>query len=171
MELRFFAYREQQKPWPSLVAQTAKRLLTMWETRVRFLGWEEPLEKEMATHSSTLAWKIPWTEKPGGLQSMGLQRVGHDWSNLAAAAAAALTMEKAMAPRSSALAWKIPWMKEPGGLQSMGLLRVRHDWATSLFSAASSDYIICCQFSKSWSLLNQNSEEKYVTFNKLIAMV
>ena len=47
---------------------------------VQFLGQEDPLEKEMATHSSTLAWKIPWTEKPGRLQSMGLQRVGHDWA-------------------------------------------------------------------------------------------
>ena len=51
----------------------------MRETRVQFLGREDPLEKEMAIHSSTLAWKIPWTEKPDRLQSMGLQRVGHDW--------------------------------------------------------------------------------------------
>ena len=58
--------------------QRVKRLPTMWETRVRSLGGEDPLEKEMATHSSTLAWKIPWREKPGRLQSMGLQRVGHD---------------------------------------------------------------------------------------------
>jgi len=50
----------------------------MQETWVQFLGWEDTLEKEMATHSSTLAWKIPWTEEPGGLQSMGSQRVGHD---------------------------------------------------------------------------------------------
>ena len=62
----------------SLVAQMVKRLLTMWETWVRSLGQEDPLEKEMATHSSILAWKISWTEEPGGLQSMGLQRVGHD---------------------------------------------------------------------------------------------
>ena len=61
-----------------LVAQTLKRLPTMCETRVQSLGWEDPLEKEMATHSSILAWKIPWMEEPGGLQSMGLQRVGHD---------------------------------------------------------------------------------------------
>ena len=54
-----------------LVAQTVKRLPTMWETRIRSLGQEDPLEKEMATHSTTLAWKIPWTEKPGTLQSMG----------------------------------------------------------------------------------------------------
>ena len=64
--------------WASLVAQRIKRLPTMKETRVRSLGWEDPLEKEMATHSSTLAWRIPWTEEPGGLQSMGSHRVGHD---------------------------------------------------------------------------------------------
>ena len=52
----------------------------MQETRVRSLGWEDPMEKEMATHSSTLAWKIPWMEEPGRLQSMGLQRVGHNWA-------------------------------------------------------------------------------------------
>ena len=62
----------------SLVAQTVKRLPTMWETQVRSLGWEDPLEKKMAPHTSTLAWKIPWTEEPGRLQSMGSQRVGHD---------------------------------------------------------------------------------------------
>ena len=62
----------------SLVAQTVKHLPTMQETRVQSLGWEDPLEKEMATHSSTLAWDIPWMEDPGRLQSMGLQRVGHD---------------------------------------------------------------------------------------------
>ena len=55
-----------------------KNLPTMWETWVRSLGQEDLLEKEMATHSSTLAWKIPWTEEPGRLQSMGSQRVGHD---------------------------------------------------------------------------------------------
>ena len=55
----------------SLVAQTVKSLPTMWETQVRSLGWEDALEKEMTTHSSTLAWKIPWTEEPGGLQSVG----------------------------------------------------------------------------------------------------
>ena len=55
-----------------------KLLPAMWDTRVRFLDWEDPLEKEMAIHSSTLAWKIPWTEEPDRLQSMGSQRVGHD---------------------------------------------------------------------------------------------
>ena len=61
--------------WASLVAQRVKHLPAMQETWVRSLGQEDPLEKEMATHSSTLAWKIPWTEKPARLQSMGLQRV------------------------------------------------------------------------------------------------
>ena len=62
----------------SLVAQTVKHLPTMQETQVQSLGQEDPLEKEMATHLSTLAWKIPGMEEPGWLQSMGLQRVGHD---------------------------------------------------------------------------------------------
>ena len=60
------------------MAQTVKRLPAVQETRVRFLGQEDPLEKEMAIHSSTLAWKIPWMEEPDRLQFMGLQRVGHD---------------------------------------------------------------------------------------------
>ena len=62
----------------SLVAQTVKRLPTMWETRLQSLGWEDPLEKEMATHSSVLAWRIPGTGEPGGLPSMGSHRVRHD---------------------------------------------------------------------------------------------
>ena len=60
------------------MAQTVKRLPAMWETQVQSLGWEGPLEKETATHSSILDYRIPRTEEPGGLQSMGLQRVGHD---------------------------------------------------------------------------------------------
>ena len=60
------------------MAQMVKRLPAMQETRIRSLGQEDPLEKEMATHSVTLAWKIPWTEEPGRLQSMGSQRVTHD---------------------------------------------------------------------------------------------
>ena len=66
--------------WASLVAQRVKHLPAMQETWVRFLDQEDPLEKEMAIYSSTLAWKIPWTEKPCRLQSMGSQRVGHDWA-------------------------------------------------------------------------------------------
>ena len=64
--------------WASLAAQRLKRLPAVWETWVRSLGWEDPLEKEMTAHFSILAWRIPWTEEPGGLQSTGLQRVGHD---------------------------------------------------------------------------------------------
>ena len=66
------------KTLASLVAQRLKHLSPMWETQVRSLGREDPLEKEMVTHSSILAWRIPWTEKPGRLQSMKSQRVGHD---------------------------------------------------------------------------------------------
>ena len=62
----------------SLVTQMVKRPPTMRDTLVQSLGWEDPLEKEIATHSSTLAWKIPWTEERGRVQSMGSQRVGHD---------------------------------------------------------------------------------------------
>ena len=64
--------------WASLVAPTVKHLPATWETGVRFLGREDPLEKEMAIYSSNLAWKIPWIEEPNRLQSMGSQRVGHD---------------------------------------------------------------------------------------------
>ena len=64
--------------WASLVAQLVKNLPAMWETWVCSLGWEDPLEKEMATHSSTLAWKILWMEEPSRLESMGLHRVEHD---------------------------------------------------------------------------------------------
>ena len=64
----------------SLVARRLKSLPGMWETWVRFLGQEDPLEKEMATHSSILSWRIPWMEEPGGLQSTGSQRVRHDWA-------------------------------------------------------------------------------------------
>ena len=64
----------------SLVAQRVKRLPAMRETQVWSLGWEYPLEKEMAAHSSILAWRIPWMEETGRLYSRGLQRVGHDWA-------------------------------------------------------------------------------------------
>ena len=62
------------------MAQTVKPLPKMWKTQVQSLGQEDPLEKEMATHFITLDWKIPWTEEPGRLQAMGLQRVGYDWA-------------------------------------------------------------------------------------------
>ena len=73
-------WRKENPPamWTSLVAQTVKHLPTMTETWIQSLRQEDLLEKEMATHSSILVWKIPWTEDPGRLQSMGSQRVGHD---------------------------------------------------------------------------------------------
>ena len=67
-----------QYSWASLLGQLVKNLPAMRETWVQSLGWEDPLEKGMTTHSSILAWRIPWTEEPGRLQSMGSQRVGHD---------------------------------------------------------------------------------------------
>ena len=66
--------------WASLVAQSVKNMPAVQETRVRSLGWEDSLEKEMATHSSILVWKVPWTEETGRLQSMELQRVGCNWA-------------------------------------------------------------------------------------------
>ena len=65
--------------WVSLVTQTVKNLPAMRETWVQSLGREDPLEKRMAMHSSILAWRIPWTEEPGRLHSIGFQRVGHNW--------------------------------------------------------------------------------------------
>ena len=109
----------------------------------------------MATHSSILAWKIPWTEKPGRLQSMGSQRVRHDWAtftftfSLGGSDCKELPatpetwvrslgregpLEKEMATRNSILAWKIPWTEEPGGLQSMGSHRIWHDQVTNTFT-------------------------------------
>ena len=107
------------------------------------------LEREMATHSSVLAWRIPGTGKPHGLPSIGSHRVRHDWSDLAAAAAAEdqkvntftfhfHALEKEMATHSSVLAWRIPGTGEPGGLPSMGSHRVRHDWS-DLAAAAAED--------------------------------
>ena len=120
-----------------------------WLSDFTFTFHFHAMEKEMATHSSVLAWRIPGRAEPGGLLSMGSHRVGHDWRDLAAAAAAVSYMgfpggldgkalpavwetriwslgwedllEKEMATHSSTLAWKIPWTEEPGRLQSMGL--------------------------------------------------
>ena len=92
----------------------------------------------MAPHSSTLAWKIPRTEEPGGLQSMGSLRVGHDWvTSLSLFTVHFHALEKEMATHSSILAWRIPGTGEPGGLPSMGLHRAGHDWS-DLAAAASS---------------------------------
>ena len=98
----------------------------MQETRVQSLGQEDPLEKEMAAHSRILAWRIPWTEEPGGLQSMGSLRIGKQLSDFT------FTfhfhaLEKEMATHSSVLALRIPGTGEPGGLPSMGSHRVGHD--------------------------------------------
>ena len=119
-----------------------KNLPAMRETQVSSLGWDDPLEKEMATHSSVLAWRIPWTEEPGGLQSIESQRVGRDCVNnihkyinykglLCGSAVKNLPamqetqvrslgqehpLEEGMTTHSSILAWRIPWTEEPGGL-------------------------------------------------------
>ena len=69
-----------QYSWAALVAQLVKNLPAMWETWVWSLGWEDPLEKGKAAHSRIFTWRIPWTEEPGGLQSMELQRVRDDWA-------------------------------------------------------------------------------------------
>ena len=66
--------------WTSLVTQMVKNPPVMQETRIWSLGWKDPLEKRLATHSSIFVWRIPWTEEPGGLQSMGSQKVGHNWA-------------------------------------------------------------------------------------------
>ena len=93
--------------------------------KIHDLNWI--MEKAMAPHSSTLAWKIPWTEEPGRLQPMGLQRVGHDWATSFTFHFRAL--EEEMATHSSVLAWRIPGMAEPGGLPSLGSHRVEHNWS------------------------------------------
>ena len=100
----------------------------MWETQVQVLGREDPLEKEMAIHSSTLAWKIPWTEEPGRLQSMGSLRAGHDCDFTFTFQFH--TLEKEMATHSSVPAWRTPGTGKPGGLPSMGSHRVSATEAT-----------------------------------------
>ena len=131
----------------------------MWKTWVRSLGREDPPEKEMATHSSTLAWRIPWREEPGGLQSMASQRVGHDWALSLHSPIMATVNNLRGFPGGSAVkasAWNVgdpgsipgsgrftrgrKWQPTPillpgeshGRLQSMGSQRVGHDWETSL---------------------------------------
>ena len=125
----------------SLVAQLVKILPAVQETWVWSLGWEDPLEKEMATHSSIIAWKISWTEEPGELQSMGSQRVGHDWAtntylltylgtnmgfpggsdgkesacnsgDLDLIPGLGRSLEKGMATHSRILAQRIPWAED-----------------------------------------------------------
>ena len=122
-----------------LLAKQVKHLSTVQETRVRALGWEDPLEKEMATHSSTITWKIPWTEEPGRLQSIGSQRVGHNWAtslSLSAGKESTCNAEDAgevgsipglgLCPgggHGNPLQYSClenPWTEECGRLQSMG---------------------------------------------------
>ena len=94
-------------------------------------------EKAMAPHSSTLAWKIPWMEEPGRLQSLGSLRVGHDWATFLSHFTFH-ALGKEMATHSSVLAWRIPGMGEPGGLPSMGSHRVGHHWRDLTAAAACS---------------------------------
>ena len=93
----------------SLVAQTVRSLPAMWETWVRSLGWEEPLEKEMASHSNILAWKIPWTEEHGRLQSTVLQRVRHNWET-----SPSFRFVIAFIPRNKRLL--ISWLQSPSAM-------------------------------------------------------
>ena len=88
----------------------------------------------MAPHSSPLAWKSPWMQEPGRLQSMGSGRVGHDWVTFTFTFHFHV-LEKEMATHSSVLAWRTPGMGEPGGLPSMGSHRVGHDWSDSAAAA------------------------------------
>ena len=113
------------------VAQTIRWLPTMPETWVRSQGEEDPLEKEMATLSSTLTWKIPWTEERGRLQSMGSQRAGHNWASSLTFTLYCVSYKEYKLRRVYCVrwrrkwqptpAWRIPWREEPGGLQSTGL--------------------------------------------------
>ena len=126
------------RPWKAAVHEVAKSQTQLGDFALTFHF--HALEKEMATHSSILAWRIPGTREPGGLPSMGSHRVRHDWSDLAAAV---LTfhfhaLEKEMATHSSILAWRIPGTGEPGGLLSMGSHRVGHDWSDLAVAAVSS---------------------------------
>ena len=125
------------------MALVVKICLLLQEMQVQSLGWEDPLEKKVATHSNILAWRIPWTEQPGGLS----QRVRRDWTcthkekqtsqvnefstfpYMGRCKSLGSLAEKAMAPHSSTLAWKISWAEEPGRLQSMGSRRVGHNWS------------------------------------------
>ena len=92
-------------------------------------------EKAMAPHSSTLAWKIPWTEEPGRLQSMGSLGARHDWAT-SLSLFTFMHWRRKWQPHSSILAWRIPGTGEPGGLPSLGLQRVRHDQSDLAAAAA-----------------------------------
>ena len=122
------------RPWALVFrTQTVKRLSRMRETWVQSLGWEDPLEKEMAIHSSTIAWKIPWTEEPGRLQSMGSQKSDTtEWLHIQTSNCAVLS-HSVMSDSAS------PWTEEPGGLQSIGILQAGIlEWAAMPSSRGSS---------------------------------
>ena len=104
------------------------------------------VEKVMAPHSSTLAWKIPWMEEPDRLQSMGSLGVEHDWAtSLSLFTFHFHALEKAMATHSSVLVWTIPGTAGPGGLPSLGSHRVRHDWSDLAAAATQSNLYIQCK--------------------------
>ena len=136
------------------VAQTVKNLPAMWETRVWSLGGKDPPEKALATHSSILAWKIPWTEEPGRLQSMGSQRVGHDWATSLTFGKASLLAQIIKNPSQwrrhgfdpwlGKISWRRKWQPTPvflpkefqgqrnlAGYGPWGS-KVGHNWASSL---------------------------------------
>ena len=96
----------------SLVAQRLKCLPAMWETWVQSLGQEDPLEKEMATHSSILSWRIPWMEELDGLQSIALQRAGHNWSNLACTHAQQILLSTQYVYHLKRFIKSSPWLRE-----------------------------------------------------------
>ena len=99
-------------------------------------------EKAMATHSSTLAWKIPWTEEPGRLQSMGSRRVGHDWAT-SLSLFTFMHWRRKWQPTPVFLPGESPWTEKPGRLQSMGLHRVGHDWSDAATATTTTKKIIC----------------------------
>ena len=155
-----------------------KRLPTMWETRVQSLGWEDLLEKEMATHSSTLAWKIPWMEKPSRLQSMGSQRVDHDWATSLSTFEATFGLpwwfsgkeyiwrRHKFHPWVEKIPWRMRWQPTPlffprkphqqkslEGYSPWGCKRIRHDLATNqqqqkLLLAHTDTYKFTCHLSE-----------------------
>ena len=98
------------------MTQTVTNLPTIWETQVQSSGWEDSLEKGMAIHSSILAWRIPWREEPGGLQSMGSHRVGPNWAT------------------KTSRTWTCPW---PADVSSRPLLSERHAWSEEFLSQES----------------------------------
>ena len=129
------------------------RILLFIHSKCNSLHLPTPMEKAMATHSSTLAWKIPWAEEPGRLQSTGAksQTRLNDFTFIFPFHFDAL--EKEMATHSSVLAWRIPGTGEPGGLPSMGSHRIRHDWSDlAAAAAANSKFLVhpCSPLPPSW---------------------